>query len=81
MESSKFNEMTEEEKIEYLNKEREEDFTGMKDLVDSDFIDMMAMQMMDFFDIPEEKQDIISGLVDKWAGTRQKAKDGITGKM
>jgi len=81
MKTAKFNAMTEEEKLEYLNKERLDDFSNMKDKVDYDFIDMMAMQMMDFFEIPEEKRDIVSGLIDKWDGTRQMAKDGMAGKM
>jgi len=77
----KFKDMTDEEKLEYLNNERDKDFSSMKNIVDSDFIDMMAMNMMDFFDFGEKKKDVIQDLVSKWAGTRDRARDGVMEKM
>lgn len=53
----------------------------MKDLVNSDNIDLMAKKAMDFFDIPEEKRDLVNNVIGKWAETRNKAEDGIRSQM
>lgn len=73
--------MTDEEKKAYLNKKRDADFKKMKDMVNGDNIDMMAKKAMDFFDIPDDKKDIVNNVIGKWAETRNKAEDGIRGKM
>ena len=73
--------MTDKEKLAALNKQRNDDFTDMRGIVDKDFVDMMSMKAMDFFDIPKEKKDIVGGVVNKWAETRDKAIGGITDKM
>ena len=42
IESTKFKDMTDAEKLEMLNKERNEDFTNMRGKIDGDSIDMMS---------------------------------------
>lgn len=81
MASAKFQAMTDDEKKEYLNKRRDEDFKKMRDLVSGDNIDTMSRKAMDFFDIPADKQGLVNNVISKWADTRNDAEDGIKGKM
>jgi len=55
MHSAKFDAMTDDQKKEYLNKLRDDDFAKMKDNMDGDFIDLMAEKAMNMFDAPEDQ--------------------------
>jgi len=59
MESARFKEMNEKDKLDHLNDKRDGDFSKMMDLTNNDFIDTMAAKAMDFFGISEEAQDIV----------------------
>ena len=77
MESARFKEMNEKDKLDYLNDKRDGDFSKMMDLTNNDFIDTMAAKAMDFFGISEEAQDIVQQVIGKWSGTRENVKEGI----
>ena len=71
IQSTKFKAMTPEEQKKYLNSKREKDFANMKEIVSGDNIDLMAKKAMDFFDIPDDKKDLVNNVISKWAGTRK----------
>ena len=77
MKTAKFEAMTDEEKKVYLNEKRNADFLKMKDMVSGDNIDTMARATMDFFDIPDEKKELVNTYIKEWAGTRQKTEKSI----
>lgn len=77
MASAKFQAMTDEEKKAFLNEKRDADFLKMKEMVSGDNIDTMARTTMDFFDIPDEKKELVNTFIKEWAGTRQKSEQAI----
>jgi hypothetical protein len=81
MDSAKFQAMSDEDKKKYLNEKRDKDFAKMKEIVQNDNLDLMSKKAMDFFEIPEEKRELVDQVIKNWASTRDKAENGIRDKM